>query len=148
MRGIRQYNIAKSKYKFSSRPFNKFIAKTPYSTNEVFVTQYNGYDLTMIRCKSIYNGKLDYHSRLKIVKDNHELVNQRSSSGVETVLWFDQVSTKNPQQVEEKLKAKAMTIIDRLDSNSNARLYLCNRGNIVEIDKLPQDIKEHYDLVV
>jgi hypothetical protein len=148
MRGIMQYNIAPSKYKFSSRPFNKFIAKTPYSTNEVFITQYNGYDLTMIRCKSIYDGKLDYHSRLKIVKDNYELVNQHSRSGVETVLWFDQVSTKNPQQVEEKLKAKAMIIINQLDSNSNARLYLCNRGNIVEIDNLPQDVKEIYKLVV
>ena len=148
MRGIMQYNIAPSKYKFSSRPFNKFIAKTPYSTNEVFITQYNGYDLTMIRCKSIYDGKLDYHSRLKIVKDNYELVNQHSRSGVETVLWFDQVSTKNPQQVEEKLKAKAMIVIDQLDSNSNARLYLCNRGNIVEIDNLPQDVKEIYKLVV
>ena len=147
MRGIMQYNIAKSKYKFSARPFNKFIAKTPYSTNEVFITQYNGYDLTMLRCKSIYNGKLDYHSRLKIVKDNYELINKHSN-GIETVLWFDQVSTKNPQQVEEKLKAKAITIIDQLDSNSNARLYLCNRGNIVEINKLPQDIKEYYELVV
>lgn len=147
MRGIMQYNIAKSKYNFDTCPYNNFIAKTSYTTNEVFVTQYNGYDLNMIRCKAVHNGKVDYHSRLMIVKDNHELVNQHSD-GDTTVLWFDQVSTKNPQQVEEKLKAKAITIIDQLDSNSNARLYLCNRGNIVEINKLPQDIKEYYELVV
>jgi hypothetical protein len=147
MRGIMQYNIAPSKYNFDTCPYNSSIAKTSYTTNEVFVTQYGGYDLNMIRCKATYDGKVDYHSRLMIVKDNHELVDQHSN-GVTTTLWFEQVSTKNPQQVEEKLKAKAMIVIDQLDSNSNARLYLCNRGNIVEIDNLPQDVKEIYKLVV
>jgi len=144
MRGIMQYNIAPSKYKFDAQ--EQFIAETPTTTNEVFVTWYGDYDLNVIRCTSTYNGKVSYSSRLKIFKGNYELVNRHWDED-ETTLWFEQVSSKNPSQAEDKLKMKAMAIIDRLDENSNARLYLCNRGNIVEVENLPQDIKEYYNLI-
>ena len=140
-----QYNIAPSKYDFNAH--EQFIAITDDTTNEVFITWYGGYDLNVIRCTSTYNGKTYYSSRLMISKGNHEL-NNIHWDGDETALWFEQVSTKNPIQVEDKLKLKAMAIIDRLDENSSARLYLCNRGNIVEVENLPQDVKEYYDLVV
>jgi hypothetical protein len=146
MRGIMQYNIEPSEYRFDAN--EQFIAKTDWTTNEVFVTWYGDYDLNVIRCTSTNDdGSINhYTSRLKISKGNHELVNMHWD-GDTTALWFEQVTSKNPLKAEDKLKEKAMAIIDRLDTNSKARLYLCNRGNIVEIENLPQDVKEYYNLV-
>ena len=138
-----QYNIAPSKYRFDIENYMTICDDT---TNEVFTTWYGDYDLNVIRCTSTYGGKIHHGSRLVITKGNYELVNRHWDED-ETTLWFEQVSSKNPSQAEDKLKMKAMAVIDRLDKNSNARLYLCNRSNIVEVDNLPQDVKEYYDLV-
>lgn len=146
MKGIMQYNIALSKYEFNINDYS-YLFRGSSTKTELFITHYSGYNINIIRFTSTHSdGKTSYRSKVKISKGYSELVNSYDD-GVDISLWFEQQSTRNPIQVENKLMLKAMAIIDRLDENSSARLYLCNRGNIVEIDNLPQDIKEYYGLV-
>jgi hypothetical protein len=123
MRGIQLFQIRKSNNKFDP----KYLMN---DNDELFVVEYNGYHITIIRHKFWDN---TYQSNLRIIKDGSQLVDgEPNEYGVSCALWIQQISSKNPGKTEEKLILKAKAIIDRLDENGRGELCLCNRGNIIE----------------
>ena len=94
MRGIQLFQIRKSNNKFDP----KYLMN---DNDELFVVEYNGYHITIIRHKFWDN---TYQSNLRIIKDGNELVDgEPNVYGKSGALWIEQISSKNPGKAEEKM---------------------------------------------